>query len=213
MTMMTVNEGRLLGIAEGLCEHRGSDEPFFRRYAVLPLVTCPLLKYLWATSYRSSVLTSYFLSTTPLWKLTLRYLARHRSRHIMLSQAPVPSAGVIMASDSGESPASSDILTPDDSVSFIESDQESNMSEAADKSAADKSAADKSEADKVAGHAYQYGFAVGHELMTARTEELSNFDNECDGPIRPHSRKEVIPDCSGRYVELKLDLRNLKLVS
>jgi hypothetical protein len=116
----------------------------------------------------------------------------------MLSQAPVHPTGATMASGGGESPPSSDILTPDDSVSFVESDPESNMSVVGKKAAADKSAA-----GEAAGPYYQFDLAIGRELLMERTKDRSDIENESDEPIRSQSRTEVIPDCSGRYVENK----------
>lgn len=121
----------------------------------------------------------------------------------MLSPALIHSAGVIMVSECGESPASPDILTPDGSVTSIDSHQEFSMSEEVGESAADRSV----------GQNYQFDIAVGRELLVEQMKERSEIDNECDETVSVQSGKEVIPDRSGRYVKIKLILCDLRLVS
>jgi hypothetical protein len=120
-----------------------------------------------------------------------------------------------MTSADGESPILSNMLTPDlsdcnISLLFVSDD---NMPETAGKpEAAGKPGA----AGNPVGVLWHEGdLALGRQYMTEWMDNLPGVASESDKfiqqPLPP--RKEVIPDCSGRYVVAnKLHLRDLRLI-
>jgi hypothetical protein len=112
-------------------------------------------------------------------------------------------AMVTMTSADGESPILSNMLTPDLSdcdISLL-SVSDDDMPEAAGKPV------------EVLWH--EDDLALGRRYMTKWMDNLPGVASESDKviqqPLPP--RKEVIPDCSGRYVVAnKLHLRDLRLI-